>query len=305
MTVFSWKGERDTIMTPMDSIRYYKHFLQAGFMAMDPHTGYVKAYVGGIDYRHFQYDHVTQAKRQIGSTFKPFLYTLAMRDGFSPCDRVPNVPVTITIPETGVVWTPRSGGKDEWARKEVSLRFGLAQSLNNISAWLMNRFKPKAVIQIARNMGIRSEIPEVPSIALGVADLTLYEMVGAYSCYANKGVYTQPVFVTRIEDKNGNLLATFQPTKKEAINERTAYLMLTLLEGVVKRGTSTRIWSEGYPYKIKAEVAGKTGTTNNQSDGWFIGITPNLVAGAWSGGEDGVSFNTWLRKGAIWLYLLG
>jgi penicillin-binding protein 1A len=293
MTVFTWRGETDTVMSPMDSIKYYKHFLQAGFMAMDPHTGYVKAYVGGIDYRHFQYDHVTQAKRQIGSTFKPFLYTLAMRDGFSPCDRVLNVPVTITDPATGVVWTPKSGSRDEWLGLEVTLRFGLAQSLNNISAWLMNRFKPKAVIEIARNMGVRSEIPEVPSIALGVADLTLFEMVGAYSCYANKGVYSQPIFVTRIEDKNGNLLSTFQSNKHEAISDRTSYLMLTLLERVVQRGTSTRIHSENFPYKIKAEVAGKTGTTNNQSDGWFIGITPNLVAGAWSGGEDrSIHFNS-------------
>lgn len=295
MTVFSWHGEIDTVMTPMDSIRYYKHFLQAGFMAMDPHTGYVKAYVGGTDYRHFQYDHVTKGKRQVGSTFKPFLYTLAMMDGFTPCDRVLNVPVTITIPETGVVWTPKTGSSDNLLGREVSLQFGLAKSLNNISAWLMNRFKPKAVIQIARNMGIKSNIPEVPSICLGVAELTLSEMVGAYSCYANKGVYTQPIFVTRIEDKNGNVLANFQPTKHEAISERTAYLMLTLLQGVVKKGTGSRIWSENYPWKIKAQVAAKTGTTNSQSDGWFMGITPNLVAGAWAGGEErSIHFNSLL-----------
>ncbi len=285
MTVFTWKGDVDTVMSPLDSIRYYKHFLQSGLLSMDPRTGFVRAYVGGIDYRHFQYDHATLAKRQIGSTFKPFLYTLAMQNGFSPCDQVPNVPVTILL-ESGETWTPDGGGKTEWDRKVLSLRFGLAQSLNNISAWLMNQFKPKAVIEITRNMGVTSYIPEVPSICLGVADLSLYEMVGAYSVYANKGVYTQPVFVTRIEDKNGNVLATFQPIKREAISEKTSFLMLELLKGVVKRGTATRVWSEAYPYQIKAQIAGKTGTTQNQSDGWFIGITPNLVTGVWTGAED-------------------
>lgn len=286
MTVFSWQGEKDTVLTPMDSIRYYKHFLLSGVMAMDPHTGNVKAYVGGIDYKHFQYDHVTQAKRQIGSTFKPFLYTLAMRDGYSPCYPVPNVPVTITDPTTGVTWTPKGGGREEYDRKMVSLRFGLRQSLNNVTAWLMNQFRPKAVIEIARNMGIRSEIPEVFSIALGTADLSLYEMVGAYGTYANKGVYTQPMFVSRIEDKNGNFLASFTPKRNEAINERTAFLMLEMLQGVVKKGTAVRLWADSYPYKIHAEIAAKTGTTQNQSDGWFMGITPNLVAGVWTGAED-------------------
>ncbi len=286
MTVFSWNGETDTILTPMDSIRYYKHFLLSGFMAMEPRTGFVKAYVGGINYKHFQYDHVTQAKRQIGSTFKPFLYTLAMRDGYSPCYQVPNVPVTITDPTTGVTWTPKGGGRSEYERKMVSLRFGLRQSLNNITAWLMNQFRPKAVIDIARNMGVRSDIPEVFSIALGTADLTLYEMVGAYSTFANKGVYTQPLFVSRIEDKNGNVLAIFTPKKNEAINERTAYLMLELLKGVYQKGTAVRLWADSYPYKIHAQIAAKTGTTQNQSDGWFMGITPNLVAGVWTGAED-------------------
>lgn len=286
MTVFSWNGEIDTVMTPMDSIRYYKHFLLSGFMAMEPRTGFVKAYVGGIDYKHFQYDHVTQAKRQIGSTFKPFLYTLAMRDGYSPCDLVPNVAITITDPTTGVMWTPKGGSAQEYLGKMVSLRFGLRHSLNNITAWLMNKFRPKAVIDIARNMGVRSEIPEVLSIALGTADLTLYEMVGAYGTYANKGVYTEPIFVSRIEDKNGNILATFTPKRNEAINERTAYLMLEMLQGVVKQGTAVRLWADSYPYKIHAQIAAKTGTTQNQSDGWFMGVTPNLVAGVWTGAED-------------------
>ena len=286
MTVFSWSGDIDTVMTPMDSIKYYKHFLLSGFMAMDPHTGYVKAYVGGINYKSFQYDHVTQAKRQIGSTFKPFLYTLAMRDGYSPCYQVPNVPITLTDPTSGVQWTPNSGSRAQYERKMVSLQFGLRHSLNNITAWLMSQFGPKGVIEIARNMGVTSYIPEVLSIALGVADLSLYEMVGAYSTYANKGVYTQPIFVTRIEDKNGNILSTFSPKKNEAIHEKTAYSMLNMLEGVYKKGTAVRLWSENYPYQINAQVGAKTGTTQNQSDGWFMGITPNLVSGVWTGAED-------------------
>ena len=286
MNVFSWHGNVDTVMTPMDSMRYYKHFLQSGFMAMDPHSGYVKAYVGGIDYHHFQYDHVTKAQRQVGSTFKPFLYTLAMMDGFSPCDRVLNVPVTITDPETGEVWTPKSGSSSFLEGRELSLQYGLAQSLNNISAWLMNRFKPKAVIQLAHNMGIKSSIPNSLAICLGSADLNLCEMVSAYCCFANKGVYTQPIFVTRIEDKNGNVLANFQPVKHEAISERTAYLMLTMLQGVVRKGTGSRLWRDDYPWKFKAQIAAKTGTTNEQSDGWFMGVTPNLVGGVWTGAED-------------------
>jgi penicillin-binding protein 1A len=286
MTVFSWEGDIDTVMTPIDSIKYYKHFLLSGLMSMDPHTGYVKAYVGGINYKSFQYDHVTQAKRQIGSTFKPFLYTLAMRDGYSPCYKVPNVSITLTDPTSGVQWTPNGGGRKEYERKMVSLQFGLRHSLNNITAWLMGQFGPKGVIEIARNMGVTSYIPEVLSIALGVADLSLYEMVGAYSTYANKGVYTKPIFVTRIEDKNGNILATFTPKKNEAINEETAYLMLKMLKGVYEKGTAIRLWSENYPYQIKAEIGAKTGTTQNQSDGWFMGVTPNLVSGVWTGAED-------------------
>ncbi len=285
MTVFTWSGEVDTVLTPMDSIRYYKHFLLSGLMSMDPQTGFVKAYVGGINYKHFQYDHVTQAKRQIGSTFKPFLYTLAMQDGFSPCYQIPNVPVTILL-DNGDTWTPKSGSNTEWERHMISLRFGLRHSLNNASAWLMKQFGPAEVINIARSMGVKSFIPQVPSICLGVADLSLCEMVGAYSTFANKGVYTQPIFVTRIEDKNGNLLASFQPTKKEAISEKTAFLMLELLKGVYRQGTAVRLRSENHPYKIHAEIAAKTGTTQNQSDGWFMGVTPNLVTGVWTGAED-------------------
>ena len=286
MKVFSWHGDVDTVMTPMDSMRYYKHFLQSGLMSMDPHTGYVKAYVGGIDYNHFQYDHVVKAKRQVGSTFKPFLYTLAMMDGFTPCDRILNVPYTVTDPTTGKTWTPNPDSPSRIDGYMITLQYALALSLNNVAAWLMNRFNPKAVIQLVRNMGIKSDIPEYPSICLGSADLTLYEMVGAYSCFANKGVYTHPIFVTRIEDKNGNVLANFQPVKHEAISERSAYLMLTMLQGVVRNGTGSRIWSDNYPWKITAQVGAKTGTTNENSDGWFIGVTPNLVTGVWTGAED-------------------
>lgn len=285
MAVFTWNGETDTMMTPIDSIKYYKHFLMSGLMSMDPKTGYVKAYVGGINYKHFQYDHVTQAKRQIGSTFKPFLYTLAMQDGFSPCYQIPNVPVTILLPD-GKTWTPKSGSRSEYERKMISLRFGLRHSLNNASAWLINQFGPAAVIEITRNMGVKSFIPEVPSICLGVADLSLYEMVGAYATYANKGVYTEPIFVTRIEDKNGNILAQFSPSRKEAISEKTAFLMLELLQGVYQKGTAVRLWSKHYPYQINAEIAAKTGTTQNQSDGWFMGVVPKLVTGVWTGAED-------------------
>ena len=286
MSVFTWHGDVDTVMTPMDSIRYYNHFLQSGLMSMDPHTGYVKAYVGGIDYTHFQYDHVTKAKRQVGSTFKPFLYTLAMMDGFTPCYYVLNVPYTYTDPTTGKQWSPASDSPSATEGKMITLQYALAHSLNNIATWLMIRFNPKAVVQLARNMGIKSDIPEVASICLGVADLTLHEMVGAYSCFANKGVYTQPIFVTRIEDKNGNVLANFQPNKHEAISESSAYLMLTMLQGVVRRGTGSRIWRDEYPWKITAQVGAKTGTTQENSDGWFMGVTPNLVTGVWTGAEN-------------------
>ncbi len=282
MEVFSWHGDIDTVMTPMDSIKYYKHFLQAGFMSMEPNSGYVRAYVGGINYKHFQFDHVKLSKRQVGSTFKPFLYTLAMQEGYSPCYKVPNVPTTFVLPSGGT-WTPRNSGDARFDRKMVTLKWGLANSINNVSAWLMKQFRPQAVINIARLMGIKSYIPPVPSICLGTADISLYEMVGAYSTFADKGVYTEPIFVTRIEDKNGNILQTFKPNKVEAISKNTAYLMLNLMEAVVKHGTSIRL---RFKYHLMNEIAAKTGTTNNQSDGWFMGITPNLVSGVWVGGED-------------------
>jgi penicillin-binding protein 1A len=281
MRVFSWTGERDTTMTPMDSIRYYKFFLQAGLMSMDPHTGYVKAYVGGIDYRHFQYDHVVFSKRQVGSTFKPFLYTLAMQEGESPCTRYPNVQPVVELPN-GDIWAPDNANKDRRG-EEVTLKWALANSNNWISGQLMKKYSPQDVIRIARKMGITSDIPPVYSIALGSADLTLYEMTGAMSTFVNKGVYIEPIFIMRIEDRNGNLLETFIPKQQEAISEETAYMMIMLMKGVVESGTGVRL---RYKYGFDNPIAGKTGTTQNQSDGWFMGLTPDLVSGIWVGCED-------------------
>ena len=281
MTVFSWKGEHDTIMTPYDSIKYYKFFLEAGFMSMDPHTGFVKAYVGGTNFRHFKYDHVKVAKRQAGSTIKPFIYTLAMQEGHSPEDLVPNVPVTFLLGDT--TWTPKNAGVTGTEGKMITLRFGLAHSINFISAYLMKEYNPPSVIDIMRKMGFTSYLAPVPSLILGTSDVTLYEMVGAYAAFANKGIFIDPMFVTRIEDKNGNVLATFTPEKTEAISEQTAGLMINLMEGVVNYGTAYNLRGQ---YKFTSPMAGKTGTTQNHSDGWFIGITPDLVSGAWVGGED-------------------
>ncbi len=281
MKVFSWDGEKDTTMTPLDSIKYYKHFLRAGFMSMNPRTGHVKAYVGGIGFKHFKFDHVAKAKRQVGSTMKPFVYTLAMQEGHTPCDRVPNVPTTFYINDT--TWTPKnSAGLEEYLGKYVTLKWGLANSVNYITAWIMKQYNPYAVIDIMRKMGITSYIEPVPSIALGTCDISLYEMVSAYSTYANKGVHVEPVYVTRIEDRNNNVIATFKPRKMEAISEETAYLMLKLLQEVVNSGTGIRL---RFRYEFTNEIGGKTGTTQNQSDGWFMGVTPQLVSGAWVGGE--------------------
>ena len=282
MTLFSWKGPIDTVMTPMDSIRYYKWFLQASLVSIESHTGHVKAYVGGIDYRFFKYDHVTQAQRQVGSTFKPFLYTLAMQEGeYTPCTKIPNIPYNIQLPD-GKFWSPRnSGGKH--VNEEISLKYALAQSNNWISAYLMNRFGPQAVIGMARRMGVESPIDAVPSICLGVCDLKLIEMVGAMSTFANQGVYIKPNYITKIEDKNGNVIERFMPEESEAMSEVTAYKMVELMKGVVQSGTGVRL---RYYYKLNYPIAGKTGTTQNNSDGYFMGITPDLTTGVWVGAED-------------------
>ncbi len=290
MSVFSWRGEIDTTLSPIDSIRYYKSFLQCGFMAMEPQSGYVKAWVGGINHTHFKYDHVKVGKRQVGSTFKPFVYALAVQEGYSPCYQIPNVRTCITT-EDGKEWCPNnSAGEEKFENKNVTLKFALANSINYVSAALMKQFGPRAVVNIARRMGVTSPLEAVPALCLGVADISVYEMVGANSTFANQGTYVQPIFVTRIEDKNGKILEEFVPNTDEVFNEEKAYVMCELMKGVVQSGTGSRI---RYKFNLKNPIAGKTGTTQNNSDGWFIGMTPDLVAGCWVGGEDrAVHFNT-------------
>lgn len=282
MRVFTWNGIRDTVLSPMDSILYYKYFLQSGMMAVEPGTGYIKAYVGGIDYRYFQYDHVTQARRQVGSTFKPFLYTLAMQEGeYTPCSKIPNVQVRVDLPN-GDVWEPQNSS-DAREGEMVTLRWALANSVNWISAYLIKRYRPETVIQLARKMGVTADMDPVPSICLGTPDISLYEMLGAFNTFANKGRYIKPSFITRIEDMHGNVIEQFIPEHREAISEETAYLMVELMKGVVKEGTGIRL---RYKYGLHNPIAGKTGTTQNHSDGWFIGLTPELAAGVWVGAED-------------------
>lgn len=278
--LFSWKGEFDTIITPWDSMRYCKYFLQTGFMSMEPSTGYIRAWVGGINYRNFKYDHVRQGKRQVGSTFKPFVYTLAMQEQWSPCYQVPNIPVTFDLPEGGT-WTPKNS--DAKYGGMMTLKKGLALSVNSITAYVMKQFGPQAVVDLARKLGIESPLEAVPSLCLGTADISVFEMVGANSTFANQGVWVEPTFITRIEDKNGNVLEDFMPRRVEAISKETAYLTLNLMKGVVDHGTGLRL---RFRYGLTAPIAGKTGTTQNNSDGWFMGITPDLVSGVWVGCED-------------------
>ena len=302
MTVFSWNGDIDTIMSPIDSIRYYKHFLRAGMMSMNPKNGHVMAWVGGINYRHFQYDHVMLSKRQIGSTFKPFLYATAIDQlKLSPCDMLPDLihciePYKYGNPEP---WCPTNSSDKYGGMRTLSN--ALANSKNTISAQLIDKVGPKPVADLARNLGVSSNIPNVPAIALGTPDLSVYEMVGAYGAFANKGIYVEPVMVTKIEDKNGTIVYQSKPNTKDVISEESSYVTLKLLEGVTKFGSGARLRHNiaedernyvynnvvtGYPYEFKNDIAGKTGTTQNQSDGWFIGMVPNLVTGVWVGGED-------------------
>lgn len=280
MQVFTWQGIRDTLMTPLDSIKHYKAFFRSGFMVMNPNTGEVKAYVGGPDYRYFMYDMVSVGKRQVGSTIKPILYTLAMQEGLGPCDKVPNIPQTFILPD-GTPWTARGGNKRKG--EMVTLRWGLANSENNISGWVLKQFTPQAVAQMAHKMGISSAVDPVPSVFLGTAEISVKEMVAAYSIFVNKGVYNSPLLVSRIEDKYGNVLARFAPESREVITERTAYLMCNLLEGVVQGGTGVRL---RYKYGLMNPMGGKTGTTQEHADGWFMGITPDLVGGVWVGAAD-------------------
>ncbi|WMI66575.1 transglycosylase domain-containing protein [Aestuariibaculum sp. YM273] len=304
MSVFAWKdgqpSEIDTIMKPIDSMRYYKSFLRTGMMSMDPQTGHVKAWVGGMNYRHFQYDMVKQGKRQVGSTFKPFVYATAIDQlHYSPCDEFPDTPFCIEKGKYGNMedWCPKNAGGDYGGMR--TLKNALANSVNTVTARLMDKVGPETVINLVDKLGIDSEIPPVPSIALGTPDLSVYEMVGAYSTFANKGVYTKPVMVTTIEDKNGTILYQFKPETRDVVGEETAYVTVKLLEGVTRGGSGTRLrgnWAvnnqvykeviTGYPYEFENPIAGKTGTTQNQSDGWFMGMVPNLVTGVWVGGED-------------------
>lgn len=283
MTVFTWKGPKDTVLTPWDSIRYYKGFLQTGFMSMEPQTGYIKAWVGGINHKFFQYDHVQIGHaRQVGSTFKPLIYALAIQEGYSPCYRLPNVKTCIDMPAGQPPYCPDNSDTKLNGRM-LTLQQALANSVNYISAYLIKQFGPSAVVDIARRMGIVSPIEPVPSICLGTPEISVFEMVGANSTFANKGTWIQPTVVTRIEDKNGNVLADFVPRTEEVLSEEKAYVMLQLMKGVVQIGTGVRL---RYKYKLTMPIAGKTGTTQNNSDGWFMGITPDLVSGCWTGGDD-------------------
>jgi penicillin-binding protein 1A len=282
MRVFSWKNPNlDTVMTPLDSIRYLKYFLRCGFMSMDPATGYVKAYVGGPNYNYFQYDMVTSGRRQVGSTMKPFLYTLAMNEGLTPCSEVKNVQQTL-IGEDGKPWTPRNASRDR-VGEMVSIRWGLATSNNNVTAYLMSQFKPQVFVDLLKSFGIRSKLDPVVSLALGPADISVKEMVSAYTAFVNKGVRVTPVYVERIEDSKGNVISNFSTERNEVFSEETAYKMLDMLNTVSRSGTATRL---RYRYQFKGPIGAKTGTTQNNSDGWFMGFTPQLVSGCWVGGEE-------------------
>lgn len=309
MTVFTWKGERDTIMTPKDSIRYYKHFLQTGLMSMEPQTGHVKAWVGGINYKHFQYDHVAQGARQVGSTFKPFVYATAIEQlQVSPCDSVIDSPFSMPKGKYGIDadWHPQNS--DGKYRGMVTYKQALANSINTVSAKLIDRVGPKAVVDMTKNLGVNSEIPEQPAIALGAVEITVSDMVAAYSTFANQGMYVKPVVIMKIEDKNGVGLFQSQAETREVLNKDIAYAVIKLLEGVTETGSGARLkWGggggagydrmTGYPYAIINPIAGKTGTSQNQSDGWFVGMVPNLATGVWVGNEDRSAHFKSLRYG--------
>lgn len=298
MAIFTWKGEKDTLMTPKDSIVYYKHFLQSGMMSMEPITGNVKAWVGGIDYKHFQYDHVAQGARQVGSTFKPFVYATAIDQlGMSPCDYIYDGPFTMPKGRYGIQqpWSPKNSAGKYYG--SVTMKYALAQSLNTVTARLMDRVGPKAVIDLCRDLGVKSDIPASPAIALGAVEITVSDMVAAYSTFANQGVYVKPRFINKITDKNGVVLFESKVETRDVMNKDIAYAIVKLLEGVTEGGSGGRLRytggggagyhrMTGYPYAFKNPIAGKTGTTQNNSDGWFIGMVPNLVTGVWVGNED-------------------
>jgi len=282
MMVYSYKGEIDTVMSPLDSIRYHKYFLRCGFMSMDPHNGQVKAYIGGPDFSQFQYDMVSVGRRQVGSTVKPFLYTLAMEEGMGPCDKTILQPVTL-IDGNGRAWTPKNASNKEKIGQSVSLRWGLANSNNWVSAYLMGLFTPDALVKLMRSFGIKGQLDPVVSLCLGPCEISVGEMVDAYTAFANKGIRVEPVFVTKIEDANGNVIQKFTPQMHEIFSETTAFKMIYMMRAVVDGGTGQRIRRN---YGLYMPMGGKTGTTQNNSDGWFMGYTPSLVSGVWVGGED-------------------
>ncbi len=293
MSVFSWAGEIDTTLSPLDSIKYYKNFLQSGMMSMDPHTGHIKAWVGGISHKYFKYDHVRQGKRQPGSTFKPFVYGAAIENGYPPCYEVPDAMVTFQVVGDPPTWSPSNFDGTFGDGKKMTIRQGMARSVNTVTAYLMQVIHPENVVDFAHRVGIESKLDAVPSLCLGVSDVSVFEMVGAYSTFANMGISTKPYYITRIEDKNGNVIENFVPKTKQAISPQTAYKMIYMLRGGVeeKGGTSQGLSLE---LKIDNEIGGKTGTTNNASDGWYMGVTKDLVTGIWVGGDErSIHFRNW------------
>lgn len=292
MRIFSWEGEIDTLMSTMDSLKYYKKFLQTGFVSMDPHTGHIKAWVGGIDHKYFKFDHVKQGKRQPGSTFKPFVYAAAIENGYSPCYTVVDQPVEVYIPGQPA-WSP-SNADGKFTYQKMTIRKAMAQSVNSVTAYMMKKLSPKIVVETARRMGVTSDLQEVPALALGVNDVSVLEMVGAFGTFVNKGEHTTPFYIDRIEDKNGNVIQQFTPKKRPAMSEEHAYLMTYMLRGGFEEESGT---SQGVPWSLREgnELGGKTGTTQNASDGWYIGMSKDLVSGAWTGGDDrAIHFRSWI-----------
>jgi len=297
MRIFSWKGERDTLMSTMDSLAYYKKFLQAGFLSMDPHTGHIKAWVGGMDHKYFKFDHVKQGKRQPGSTFKPFVYAAAIENGYSPCYKVTDQPIEVNIPGQPP-WSP-ANADGKFSYENMTIRKAMAQSVNSVTAYMMKKLSPKLVIETANRIGITSDLEEVPSLALGVNDVSIFEMVGAFGTFVNKGEHSTPFYIDRIEDKNGNVIQQFTPKKRPAMTEEHAYLMTYMLRGGFEEESGT---SQGVPSSLREgnELGGKTGTTQNASDGWYMGLSKDLVSGVWVGGDDrAIHFRSWpLGQGA-------
>jgi penicillin-binding protein 1A len=292
MTIFTWNGERDTLFSSMDSLAYYKRFLQSGLMSMDPNTGHIKAWVGGFNYKYFKYDHVKQGTRQPGSTFKPFVYGLAMESGYSPCYVLEDIAPSFKV--SGTVWYPPNSDGTRGTGEKMTIRHAMAASVNSITAQMMKALGEENVVEFANRVGIESKLDPVPSLCLGVSDVSLYEMVGAYSTFVNNGIHTKPFYLTRIEDKNGNVIENFVPKTRQAINDQTAYKMIYMLMGGVEEdhGTSQGLSRE---LKIDNEIGGKTGTTNNASDGWYVGVTHDLVTGVWVGGDErAVHFPSWV-----------